>query len=83
MVYNKGGRKQETKLFVAENGPFGTPFLVPQNPPEKSLCGSPFCVLSQEIRLINFYLGAQDGGFRVGAKKLMSKKFMCFFPFLI
>ena len=42
-------------------------------------CGSPFCVLSQEMRHINSFLGAQNGGVRAGAKKSMWKKFMCFF----
>ena len=139
---------------MAENGPFGTPFLTPKIPPEKfmwvrkasdtfnflrhvmrailsvrpkcshrcvslketplktranpqahnqkvsranvyenemvetyrdlncsgaSLSGSFFCVLSQEMRHINFFLGAQNGVFRVGAKKFMLKKFMCLF----
>ena len=35
------GRKQLTRLFVAQNGPFGAPFLTPKFP-RKSLCGSFF-----------------------------------------
>ena len=31
------------------------------------------------MRHINFFLGAQNGVFWVGAKKFMLKKFMCFF----
>ena len=31
------------------------------------------------MRHINFFPGAQNGGFWVGAKKFMLKKFMCFF----
>ena len=38
-----------------------------------------FCVLSQEMKHINFFLGAQNGGFWAGAKKFMLKKFMWFF----
>ena len=60
------------------------PRFWPQNSPRKSLCGSLFCVLSQKMRHINFFLGTQIGGFWVGAKKVMLKKFMCFFcPLLI
>ena len=70
--------KGTKKTIVAENGPFGTPFRPPKSP-RKSLCGSLFCDLSQEIRHINFFLGAQKGGFWVGAKRFMLEKFMCFF----
>ena len=35
----KGRKKQRTKLFVAENGPFGTPFLTPKIPPKKFFVG--------------------------------------------
>ena len=35
------------------------------------------------MRHINFFLGAQNGVFWVGAKKFMFKKFMCFFGPLI
>ena len=56
----------------------GPPFCPPKSP-RKSLCGSPFCVLSQEMRHINFFLGAQHKGFRAGAKKFMLKKFICLF----
>ena len=48
--------------------------------PKKSLCGSLFGVLSQEMRRINFFLGVQENGaFWVGGKKFMLKKFMCLF----
>ena len=60
-------------LKMARLGPLLTPKL-----PRKSLCGSLFCVFSQEMRHINFFLGAQYGAFWVGAKKFMLKKFMCF-----
>ena len=62
-----------------ENGPFGTPFLTPKSP-RKKLCGSPFCVLSQEMRHIIFFLGAQNGVFWVGVKKFMLKKSCAFRP---
>ena len=35
------------------------------------------------MRHINFFLGAQNGVFRVGAKKFMLKNFMCFFCSLV
>ena len=60
----------------------GPPFWS-QKSARKSLCGSLFCVLSQEMRHINVFLEAQNGVFWVRAKKLMLKKliilFMCFF----
>ena len=31
----RAGKKQSTKLFAAEEGPFGTPFLTPKTPPKK------------------------------------------------
>ena len=49
----------------------GPPFS-PLNPPRKKLCGSLFCVLSEEMRHVNFFLGAQNEVFWVGAKKFMS-----------
>ena len=60
-------KNNKLNVFVAENGPFGPPFC--QKSARKSLCGSLFCVLSQEMRHINFFLGAQNGVFWVGAKK--------------
>ena len=63
---SKKGRKNN-KLNFFENGPFGTPFLTLKLPPKK-------------LRHINFFLGAQNGGSWVGAKKFMFKKFMWFFP---
>ena len=55
------------------------PAFWPQKSSRKSLCGSLFYVLSQEMRHISFFLGAQNGVFWVGTKKFMLKKFMCFF----
>ena len=71
-------KKQYTKLFVAQNGPFGTPFWTPKITP-KNVYGSLFCILSQEMRHTNFFLGAQNRVFWVGAKKFTLEMFMCFF----
>ena len=53
----------------------GPPFLTLKIP-RKSLCGSLFCVLSQEMRHINSFLEARNRAFWVGGKKFMLKKFM-------
>ena len=73
----QGRKKQYTKLLVAENGPFGTLFLTLKSP-RKSSCGSLFCILSQEMRHINSFLVAQNGGFWVGAKSLRWKSLYAF-----
>ena len=57
---------------MAENGPFGTPFLTPQNPPKKVYVG-PFLRSFQGNEAHKLFLGAQNGGFWVGAKKFMLK----------
>ena len=49
----------------------------------KSLRGSLLCVLSQEIRNINFFLGAQNGEFCLGASEFMLTRSMCFFCLLV
>ena len=54
--------KNKKKLLVPENGPFGTPFLTPKIPLKKFMW-VPFVILSQEMRHINFFLGAQIGVF--------------------
>ena len=36
---SRTGQKQETKLFVAQHGPFGTPFLTPKIPPQQVYVG--------------------------------------------
>ena len=56
----------------------GPPFWPPKISPKK-LMWVPFCVLFQEMRHINSFLGAQNGGIWVGAKEFTLKKFMCFF----
>ena len=50
------------------------PLFEPKIPPEKGLCW----FLPQEMRHVNFFLGAQDRVFWVGAKTFMVKNFMCF-----
>ena len=67
---------------MAENGPFGTPFLIPKIRPKKFMW-VPFRVLSQEMRHINFILGGRKCFLGVGDKKFMLKKFMCYFGPLI
>ena len=64
---------------MAENGPFGAPFLAPKIPPKKFMW-VPFLrpFPGNEAHKF-FFLGAQIGVFRVGAKMFMLKKFMCFF----
>ena len=41
----------------------------PKNPPEKVRVGPFFCVLSQDMRHINFFLGAQQGNPKGGLAK--------------
>ena len=68
---------------MAENGPFGIPFLTPKIP-EKVYVGPLFASFPRKWEWdINCLLGAQNRVFWVGAKKLMLKKFMCFFGPLI
>ena len=55
------------------------PLFDPKLPLKKCLCGSPFCVLSQEVRHINFFLGAQKGAFGGGGRKVHVEKFDVFF----
>ena len=63
---------------MAENGPFGTPFLTPQKTPKKFMLMCLLCVLSQEVRHINFFLGAQNGGLG-GGQKVYVKRVYVFF----
>ena len=41
-----------------------------------------FCVLSQEMRHINFFLGAQNGGVLGGGQKVYVEKVYVLFPSL-
>ena len=72
------GRKND-ELFAAQNGPIGTPIFDPELAP-KSLRGSLLRVQSQEMRDIDFFLGAFWMG---GKKKFVLKKFMCFSIFAV
>ena len=58
--------------------PFGTPFLIPEVRPKKFMW-SLFCVLSQEMRHINFFL-AQNWGFWVGRQKVYVEKAYVLLP---
>ena len=83
---------QENKGFEAESSPESSPessakslsrsFFDPlfdPKLPRKSLCGSLFCVLSQEMRHIIFFSLAFFGW----GGKFMFKKLMCFFSSLL
>ena len=59
---------------MAENGQFRTPFLTPKIRPKKFMFMSLFCVLSQEMRHINFFSGGQNGVFWVGGHKVYVEK---------
>ena len=49
---------------MAENGPLCGPVFDFENPPEKVYVGSLFCILSQEMRHMNFFFrGSKMGGF--------------------
>ena len=62
---------------MAENGPFGTPFLTPEIPPQKVYVGPLLRSFpGKEARKI--FSGGPKWGSRAGAKKLMLKKFLCF-----
>ena len=67
---------------MAENGPFGTPYLNQKIPPKKFTWAPFFWVLSQKMGHMNFYLGAQNRVFWVGAKRLMLKNVYVLFPSL-
>ena len=57
---------------------------MPSKFPQKDLCGSLICVLSQEMRHIDFFPGAPKWGFGWGGKKFMLEKSMCvFFPLVM
>ena len=63
---------------MAENGLFGTPFPTPKIPLKKFMW-VPLLRSFPGIGAHKLFSGAQNGGFRVGGKKFMLKKFMCFF----
>ena len=51
---------------MAENGPFGTPFLTQKSPRKKFTWGPLFASFPRKKEAINFFLGAQNGVFWVG-----------------
>ena len=55
------------------------PLLDPKNPPEKVYVGPFFASFPGNEAHKLFFWGAQNGGFWVGVKKFMLKKFMRFF----
>ena len=69
-------RKKDNKLNFSwpKMAHLGPPFRPPRNSPEKSLCGSLCCVLSQELRHMNFFLGFQTGAFWAGGQKVYVEK---------
>ena len=54
------------------------PRFWPPKIPQKMFMRVPFCVLPEEMKHMNFFWAAQNGGFGVGAQKFMLMKFMCF-----
>ena len=66
---DKGRKNQQTKLFVIENGPFGTPFLAPKIRPRKFMW-VPFLPSFPGNQAQIFFRGPENGGFGWGAKSL-------------
>ena len=62
---------------MAENGPFGTPFLTPKTPPKKFMW-VPFLRPFPGNQAHKLFSGGPKWAVLGGAKKLMLKKFMCF-----
>ena len=62
-LYTTTGKEKTIKLFVAQNGPFGTPFM-PQTYPQKIVVWVPFlcCVLSPQMRHMIFFSGEKERG---------------------
>ena len=73
-VITRARKNNKLNFFVAENVPFGDPFLGPKIPSKKFMW-VPFCVHSQARRHINFFLWAQNvGGVLVGGQKVYVEK---------
>ena len=66
-------------LLYREKCPFGTPIFTPEIPPKMLMRVPLFCVLSQEMRHINFFSGGPEWGVLGGDQKVYVEKFMCFF----
>ena len=61
---------------MTQNGSFGDPpYHAPKIPQQKRWCGYLSCILSQEMRHINFSLGASNEGFGVGASRHVASQF--------
>ena len=75
----RAGEKQQTKLLVAENGPFGTPFLTPKTPPPQKFMWVPFLRSFPGNEAHKLFSGGPNWGISGGTKKFMLKKFMCCF----
>ena len=76
---SKGRRKTINSFFCGRKWPvpFGTPFFDPQNPPEKNLCRSLHCALSQEMRHI--FSGGPISGVLGGGQKVLVRKICVLF----
>ena len=64
---------------MAENGPVWDPLSDPKNPPKKVYVGLFLASFPRKNEAHKLFSGGQNLGFWVGAKKFMSRKFMCFF----
>ena len=82
MMLIRVGKNNKLNFLWLKMARLGPPFWHPKSP-RKSLCGSLFCITSQEMRRMSFFLGAQNGVFWVGVKKFVLKIFMCFFGPLV
>ena len=77
--FGYGQRKKQTnQTFCGPKWPVWGPVFGPKIPTKKFM-RVPFCVLSQETRHINFFLGSQNGVFWVGAKKFYVETVYVFF----
>ena len=73
---NLQGKEKNKKLnFLRPKMAHLEPPFRPQKPPQKSLCGSLFCALSQEMRHINFFSGGPARQkFRIGSSQTCREK---------
>ena len=71
-------KQRSAKLFVAENGQFGTPFSTPRIPLKKFMW-VPFLRSFPRNEAHKLFSEGPKLGVWVGANKFMLKKFMCFF----
>ena len=59
---------------MAENGPFGTPFLTPQKIPPKKVYVAPFLLSQEKMGHINFFSGGEKWGVLGGGHKAYVEK---------